>query len=451
MKNKIIIIFCFGVCICFLGGCKKFLDAKPDQHLVVPEKLQDLEALLDDNFMTVNPAIGEGAADSYYLDDATYNGFPFDRERNVYLWRNTAEDGDAGNWQRQYNSILSCNVVLETLTKNNYPGDETFADQLKGSALYYRSNCFFNLLLLFAKAYDEGTAATDLGIPLRLKSDFSQENKRSSISQCYQQIVTDLKTARSLLPKKGAIATRPDQINTYALLSKVGLFKGDYRLSKIYADSCLNLYNELIDYNTLDKGSSTPFIRFNAETIFYGTGVYTILSPSRSKINPELYQQYEENDLRKYLFFKKNADGLTYQFKGNYTGQNGTTQFTGLSTAEVLLNRAEALARIDQLTPAIADLNKLLYKRYQTGTYVPKIATDQNTVLNLILAERRKELIFRGVRWYDLKRLNRAAETAVTLSREIEGVHHQLLPNSKQYVFPIPKEVIERGGLVQNE
>ncbi|MFC5282016.1 RagB/SusD family nutrient uptake outer membrane protein [Pedobacter alpinus] len=395
--------------------------------------------------------IAEGAADNFYLTDADYNGFPFDRERNIYLWRNTAVDGDAGHWQRQYNSILSCNVVLETIAANEYPNEIALANSLKGRALFHRASCLFNLLQLFAKAYHPNTANTDLGIPLRLSSDFEQESKRNSIDACYAQIIADLKIANALLEEKGFIATRPDKINSYGLLSKVTLFKGDYEMSKLYADSSLRLYSQLIDYNGLNKSSNTPFSRFNAETIFYATGSFTVLSPTRSKINPDLYQSYAVNDLRKDLFFRRNTDGTTYQFKGNYTGVNGTTLFTGLTTAEILLNRAEALARTNQLALAMDDLNMLLLKRYQTGTYVAKTANNEAEALDLILLERRKELIFRGVRWYDLKRLNLDANWAVTLNKSVLGQNYTLLPNANRYVFPIPQEVIERGGLVQNE
>ncbi|WP_162143066.1 RagB/SusD family nutrient uptake outer membrane protein [Pedobacter glucosidilyticus] len=432
-----------------LTACQDFLEVKPNQQLVIPQKLNDLQALLDETFINTVPAIAEGAADNYFLTDADFNSFPFERERNIYLWRNTADDGDAGNWQRMYSTILACNVVLETLEANNYSDNQNVASQLKGQALFHRANNFFNLLMIFAPAYQEATAATDLGIPLRLSSDFNQVNGRNSLAACYDKIITDLQEASKLLEPRGIVATRPDRCNTYALLSRVALYKQDYAMVKAYADSALAINNNLIDYNSLSTSSNIPFVRLNAETLFYATGVYTILAPSRCRISPELYQQYEAQDLRKQLFFRANADG-TFQFKGNYSGQNGSSMFTGITTAEVLLNRAEALARQNETTLAMADLNTLLLKRFRNGSYTPMVVSNHAVALEVILRERRKELIFRGLRWYDLKRLNLSAATSTTLSRTVAGQTYSLLPNSNAYVFPIPSDVIERGGLEQN-
>jgi len=78
------------------------------------------------------------------------------------------------------------------------------------------------------------------------------------------------------------------------------------------------------------------------------------------------------------------------------------------------------------------------------------VVSNHAAALEVILRERRKELIFRGLRWYDLKRLNLSAATSTTLSRTVAGQTYSLLPNSNAYVFPIPLDVIERGGLEQN-
>lgn len=447
MFNKNIIICCLGLLL--LSSCKDFLEVKPDQRLVVPEKLNDLQALLDNVFINTNPGIAEGASDNVYLTQVDFNALTSDRERNVYLWRNTANDGDAGIWQRCYNTILSANIVLETLASNQYLGQDAQVANLKGQALFHRSNQFFNLLLLFSKAYDVNTSATDLGIPLRLKSDVEQVNKRNTVEECYAQILKDLQEAATLLAPKGLVASRPDQVNTFALLSKVTLFKGEYIASKGYADQSLAIYQELIDYNTLNASSTAPFTQLNKETIFYATGVAQLLVPSRSRVDSNLYRQYATNDLRRSLFFTNLANG-TQQFKGSYNGQNNAILFTGLTTAEVLLNRAEALARLGERDKAINDLRTLLVKRWRTGTLPALVAIDNDAALKLVLQERRKELLYRGVRWYDLKRLNKEAGLAITLKRVIGGQTYELIPNASAYVFPITQEVILRGGLIQN-
>ncbi|HTM98670.1 MAG TPA: RagB/SusD family nutrient uptake outer membrane protein, partial [Pedobacter sp.] len=88
--------------------------------------------------------------------------------------------------------------------------------------------------------------------------------------------------------------------------------------------------------------------------------------------------------------------------------------------------------------------------RYKTGTYLPYTIGNTINVLALILAERRKELICRGTRWMDLKRLNLEPANATTLTRNVNGLTYTLLPNSKRYALPIPDEEILISGLPQN-
>src|SRR5690606_27600183 len=112
----------------------------------------------------------------------------------------------------------------------------------------------------------------------------------------------------------------------------------DYEKATAYADSCLQLHNTLIDFNTLNASATFPMAATNPEVIRFAA--YTNephTNPSRARINPNLYELYADNDLRKAVFFSQNTDG-SYRFKGNYTGS--ATLFAGLSTSEMVLIRA---------------------------------------------------------------------------------------------------------------
>ncbi len=77
----------------------------------------------------------------------------------------------------------------------------------------------------------------------------------------------------------------------------------------------------------------------------------------------------------------------------------------GFSWPEVLLMRAEAYARMNELGLAIADLNTLRQYRFKTGT-PPLTAGTQDEVIKWVLEERRRELPIGGYkRFLDLKRL----------------------------------------------
>jgi hypothetical protein len=164
-------------------------------------------------------------------------------------------------------------------------------------------------------------------------------------------------------------------------------------------------------------------------------------------VDPVLYDAYEENDLRKTLFFANMPPG--YRFRGNYAGI--IAQFSGIATDEVWLIRSECMARSGNISAALSDLNTLLVKRYRTGTFLPRTAASAAEAVRLILLERRKELTGRGTRWSDLRRLNLEPAYAETITREVLGATYRLEPGSKRYTLPIPTDELKLNNLPQNE
>ncbi len=55
----------------------------------------------------------------------------------------------------------------------------------------------------------------------------------------------------------------------------------------------------------------------------------------------------------------------------------------------------------------------------------------------------------RGLRWADLKRLNRDGAN-ITLTRTVNGQVFTLPPNDLRYAIAIPENVIEIGSIQQN-
>jgi hypothetical protein len=135
-------------------------------------------------------------------------------------------------------------------------------------------------------------------------------------------------------------------------------------------------------------------------------------------------------------------------FIGSYSGS--LLYFDGLATDELYLIRAECNARSGKTTEAMNDLNDLLITRYATGHFTPLTASNAGNALDQILTERRKELVLRGLRWSDLRRLNKDPHYAVTLTRTLNGQTYSLPPNDNKYVFPIPDDEIKISGIPQN-
>jgi tetratricopeptide (TPR) repeat protein len=452
MKKNLFYLIAAGL---LLVSCtKNILDRKPDRSQVVPVTLTDLQALLDNTSTNLGAdftGISEVAAGDYELTAADYQALTYLPERNAYTWQPGTWGGVRviPEWNNSYQAVFTCNVVLDGLK------DPALAEKdpagfayVKGQALFRRACCFYNVALIFAKAYDPLTAAHDPGIPLRLDADLNKVSVRSTLEETYRQITGDLAQAAGLLPAAQTSKFRPAMGTAYAELARVYLAMGDYPAAFRNADASLKLYATLLDYNTLNLAANYPLPDQNAEVLSRITlGAYASFFSPSCKIVPELYQMYDANDLRRSAFFTNNSDG-SHSFRGSYRA--ASTPFAGLTTGEQYLIRAEGYARQGQAAEALADLNTLLVKRYKPGTFVPLTAADAPAALRLVLAERRKELVFRGLRWSDLKRLNREPALAVTLTRNVNGTVYSLPPGGPRYVFPIPDVVIAASGIPQN-
>jgi len=452
MRKILYLILSAGLVTAVISCKKNWLDAKPNISLVVPSSVSDYQSLLDNTgiFNLNQPALGEIGSADFTMTVASYNSLATDMERNTFLWQqDIPEENELPDWTYPYEAVFNSNVTMEGLANvsKTIAGDGAW-NNVEGSALFYRANAFYNVAQVFCKTYVTSTSGTDAGIVLRLKSDVTVKSVRSTVGQTYNQIIADLASAKTLLPVTPLYKTRPSKPAAFALLAKAYLVMQDYNNALTNADSCIKLYPGLIDYNTVSTTAPYPFPLFNSEVIFHSSMVsYSSLAQSKLLVDPVLYSLYAVNDLRKTLFFKAVTGG--YTFKGSYYG--GSHQFDGIASDEIYLIRAECYARTGNIPAAVADLNTLLQNRYKTGTYVPYDSSiTADSALSLILQERRKELLLRGIRWSDLRRLNLSSPTAVTLTKAFNGQSYSLPPNDIRYVLPIPPDEIQISGIQQN-
>lgn len=444
--------------------CKKqneFLEAKPDMSLAIPKTLEEFQTLLRNEpvFNTMDPAWGAISSEEIQLAESVWQSLPPD-SRNSFIWAPDIFEGMTGalssNWSGSYKQVYYANIVLEGI--DGVAVDSTnlqLFNTVKGAALFFRSKAFYDLLQLFAKPYDELSASSDLGIVLRLKSDQNLAYERANVQECYEQVLEDLQAAAALLPLSPDFITQPSMAAAHALLARAYLSMGNFNQALTHADLCLETHNALTDFNDVTPLNWTLSTEFLDEVIFHSVMYVSsniVGANSSVSISNDLYESYESNDLRKSVFFGIGSrTGLPY-FRGSYDIY--LNKFSGLATDEIHLIRAECLARLGNTPEAMATLNTLLTHRWKkengSTTYIPKNVTDAEEVLRLVLQERRKELVFRGLRWTDLRRLNLDKHFETTLKREINGVVYTLPPNDPRYVLPIPPNEIELNGIKQN-
>lgn len=459
--NKLAMMIVWGVVLLFTS-CNKYLDKKPDKSLVEPSTMEDLQAILDNKTLMNNysPSVDEACSDDYFLSPTRYSGF-LNFAQKAYTW---TLDGDAmdqaynnisyNEWSILYDQVNKANIVLDNIVKTTPSSNPTTANDVQGQALFYRGYAFFQLALIFSEAYDSGNAENQQGIVLKLNSSTEYDHKRSNLVVSYSQIISDLDKSTILLDDLPKVVTRPSKCAAFALLARVYLCRQQYDSALYFAKESLALNSSLLDYNNTSDVNITsntkPFQQFNKEVIFQKIATQYIFPntyPLYCNIDSLLYKSYEANDLRLKAFFWKNGDG--YSFKGSYSGTRNNL-FKGLATDELYLDCAECFIRKGQITEGLSYLNTLLINRYTTGTYQMPTFSSRQEALQFVLQERRKELLFRSVRWMDLKRLNK--EGAGIIQTHIMDTNvYTLLPNAKQYAIPIATYVITQTGLAQNQ
>lgn len=286
---------------------------------------------------------------------------------------------------------------------------------------------------------------------MRKSSDFNVPSERATVIDSYNQIISDLTAAANYLPDNSSHPMRPSKPAAYGALARAWLSMRKYDSAFKYADLTLKTRDQLLDYNSseVDTSSYVSFAPFNKEIIFYSTesSMHSASVYFYASIDTNLLAQYDPDDIRRSAFFFAN-NGF-YSFKGSYTATLYPS-FSGIATDEMYLIRAECFARQGKVSEAMDDLNTLLLKRYRTGTYVPLSINNKEEALARILLERRKELLMRGLRWIDIKRLNKE-NYQITLVRKIGSQIITLTPNSNYYALPLPDDIIRITGMKQNE
>lgn len=440
--NCILLLMCIS-----LGSCTEFLDAKPDGKLVQPETLEALQELMD-NAIILNrntPSLGELSCDDFYLTQQQYSSLSLDDLREAYIW---SEKNNAtyisSDWAHAYSKIYYANTVIENLESRHYLRSQNLDawNNIMGQALFVRAKALSDAAFIWADVYNPNEAEMKLGIPVPTDTDFNKPTKRESLKDTYNAIISDLELASHLLPERPLHPNRASKPAALGLLARIYLFSNDYENALHYADSCLSYGHKLMDFNDISIENKTFTIpEFNSEIIYYSE-LYpqysSILLPTGSYIDSTLYLSYDDNDLRRSIYYS-GIDESFMIFRGSYSGSNPS--FSGLAIDEMYLIQAECLIRLGNLLDGMESVNYLLRHRFKSHSFIPYKTNDLKEALEFVLDHRRKELVRRGLRWPDIKRLNKEG-WGISLRRNIGDQVHILESGDARFILPIPEEII---------
>lgn len=431
LKYTVVLLFIAGT----LGACNKFLDIKP-KGLILPEKVADYEALLNSSTLTqtFQPSLLHFTDD--YLNN--FDGLNQSSVANAYYWRpiiTINQKADPEVWGPLYNAIYSTNVIINNVMEAT-SGTLEKKQQVMGEALVIRASCYLDLLTVFAKAYNPTTAATDPGLPLMTSTNVTDVTpERSSLKVTLEHITNDVLTASATLPLSNINRYRPTKYVAHGILSRIYLYMADYPNAKKYAEMALQAPHSNLNYNAFASDTDLPEYELSPEVLWQRTSVdYT--APVFMLYSADLKTYFNDNDIRYSFLTTANSSGLG---RGALPGSYNF----GISFPEMELTRAEVLARQDDFNGAMLIVNALRKNRIRTVAYADQTAGTGAEALSRVLAERRRELAFCGLRWFDMKRLDQEGKMPVVnrINLDTQAIEATLAPRSTKYTFEIPVRV----------
>lgn len=447
------------LCGALFASCNDFLDVKPVGKLI-PTEVTQFENLLnntrtiDFHMIDNNRECGYGFfGDNLSIseNEATYSytsTHPNLDRLAAYIYYEPYEDPLSMSYTWEwgiYRAAGLFNNVIEGIEDLGMSEDE-YARQVKAQALAGRSWSYLVGTLAYGPAYDPNGTNDTKTIVYRTSASPSDPNPQlSTTGEMFAYLKEDLDYAVSYAPDYVANPTRASKSAAYALRAMYWMYMRNWNEMYNDADQAWRLAletkggvdNLLYDFNDFyyepDESASprpgedveyylqlksedgdTDFDKsYSRENLLYR------ISPNSAYIYPSddylaLFDQ--EKDLR-WSLFMMNRTGYSTTV-GEVTYEDGIRRYNmrgdkmlnneGITYPDLILMRAEAQARLGELSGALSDLNLLRKYRYDntTNTDLPGGSDmSQDQLLEEILKERRREQPMSSFqRIFDLKR-----------------------------------------------
>lgn len=371
-----------------------------------------------------------GAPSIYFIpdvisDDVIINNNGRRSRETFYDWRYDEDDSSETFWLAAYRVVQRANFILENIDKLS--GDTRNA--IEGEALAARAVAHYDLVKLYADSPANTNGGT-LGVPYIVSTDAAQKPTRNTLDDTYANIMDDLNSAASLMDGLVQGVGRIDANVVRAYMTRINLFMGNDSGVISSANSVTGSVASMANFSNVWKDASNEGVLFKlvvTEPDNVNIGVAWLQeSPDgiRSEYNVDkaLYDLYQDNDVRKDVYFETSAfAGVDYnhivKYRGRLTGNANEVDAKVLRYEEVLLSKAEAQYNSGDQSGALSSLDELRAERY-TGFTSP--GETGQALADAIALERRLELAFEGVRFFDLKRKGLAI-TRSTFGDQADG------------------------------
>lgn len=422
-------LFCL-LLIAGLSNCQKLLDVTPQDTVLTNVALTDirnLDALLVSVYNQMESGTYYGRNFILAPDLLADNGF----DAGGYFSDYYNNNDHISIYTVGYQNINRLNLLLATIDGTT-TADTIRKKQLKGQALFLRGLHYFDLIRVYARPpgryVQVDSKDFDLGVPVVLTPTTDaaaiEQPARATVPAVYAQILKDLNDAASLLNNNLA-PNRASKVAALALLSRVYLYNRDWANTEKFATEAISMARSRNIALTTAENYLNNWGNNYPEAIFQLT-----VAPGQSLFFNSLQSAYYNHptlggygSVRASLLFRTTEGSLDFAndirarlltasyYPLKFPGAKGfgNDDIAVIRVSELYLNRAEARARLGNVTGALEDLN-LIYERA-----LRKKITGQtgDVLLRTILRERNAELAFEGHRLFDLLRTDANVRTSI--------------------------------------
>lgn len=464
MNKKILYILSIVLTL-GLMSCDNYLDTTPDNRTVLDsgEKVKEL-------LTSAYPETSYGMFCYSMSDNISDKGEGNEIMRNNeqgYYWEeftDTDQDSPTMYWESCYKAIAHANQALEFIDGNKV-GDVIPDEYLPyyGEALFIRAYCHFMLVNIWGKTYDPVTAVTDLGVPYvtEVEDVVFKNYKRETVAKVYEMVEKDLVEGIKYIQDDAYDVPKYHfnlaAANTFA--SRFYQYKGEWKKVAEYATAALGTNSSAKLRDMSGKYSSMGLNEMRAE-YSKATEPANLMLTSNISYNFHYFQailRYAVTDeintkIFKNIFVQGSSSNSWAQSSASFGGDDFVIMKWGyffkrmdvnadigyyytmtpkIVAEEALFNRIEANIMMKNYTEAEQDLNLYFEKRlkpftdenmvteakiltrfadnsYADSPLNPWYELDAKTraYLNCLIHTRRREFVYNGLRWFDIRRFN---------------------------------------------
>jgi starch-binding outer membrane protein, SusD/RagB family len=479
MKNIFKLLFALILTFSFYACKKDFLDLKPlndsiynSNDSVLYKSAAEAESALagvysdfrNEYFELDYFVNGDAQSDDAYAGADNQNNFQIDGYRNDALNGNISRD-----WAYLYSTIGKTNLVINNVEAVSDPNlSQIRKKEIIGEASFIRAFMYFQLVQQWGD------------VPLQLKDIKTFDISilpdlfppRAAMSAIYAQIIADLETARANVRTDATDKGYVTKGVVNSILAKVYATIEPHDWTKVLNycnDVIAGGYSLLPEYDQLwdnaHENSAESIFEINyagtASDANWGASMFRGLDWKKFNIpSNDLVKAFDDEGdvIRKnssIIFLDvtthwsdQHCPQTNYPFINKYRdfATPSPQNYIFIRLADILLLKAEALNETGDLAGAGALVNQIRARVGLANT----TANTQESMRLAIEKERRLELAFEGIRWFDLKRTGRAIQVINSVT-EFGGVSMSYNLTQNKLLWPIPQSELDmNSNLTQN-